>query len=221
MTNNIFFAKHAPMNELITEIQDDIKREKWLALWQRFGRTIIASAVAVVVGVAANQAWQAYRQQKSEEYTTKILEAVRKPDAKVFEKVARETKGVHSGMAHLIQAQLLMADGKRSEAKKILRKLANDKSNAMPNELARALLVDAKLDTNSKSAFHATALERSGWAAIEAGEFGAAKKAFDVLLQMETAPESMKERAKSALAFISAQPASASSTTSDALEKKE
>ncbi len=209
----------ACMSELLREIQEDIQREKWLVLWQRFGRTIIGMSVAVVVGVAAAQGWNAYKHANSEAYTTKILEAVRTPDAKAFAGVAKETTGVHAGIARLIEAQLLMADGKREDAKKILVYLAAESTKAMPNELARALLADEKsIGKSTNTSFPATALERSGWAAIEAGSLDAAGRAFSALIALENAPESMKERAKSALAYIQTR---AATHKQDAAGKKE
>lgn len=192
------------MNDLVREIQEDIQRERWLALWERFGRIIIMLAVALVLTVAGYQGWKAYKHSQAEAYTTEILAAVRNPDAEAFANAAKQTEGAHAGIARLVQAQLLLADGKRSEAEGVLKALAAQ-GDDMPSDLARALIVDAKSLDKSSSRFRATALERSGWAAIEQKDYDAATKAFNSLQQMEHAPESMKERAKSALAFIQAQ----------------
>lgn len=189
------------MSDLLREIQEDIARDKWAALWQRYGRTVIGMAVAIVLGVAANQGWQAYRHAKLEGYTTALLDAVRKPNAAGFGKVAEDTGGVHSGIASLIQAQLLMADGKQAEAEKILQNLAANGED-VPAELARALTHQGATESLRSTAFYATALERSGWAAIEAGEMETAEKAFIALQQFDTAPESIKDRARSARAYI-------------------
>lgn len=194
------------MSDLLKEIQEEIERERWLALWQRYGRYVIMAAIAIVVVVIIQATWKTYRYARSEEYTTEIMNAVRNPNAKAFEEAAKKTGGVHQGIAELIHAQLLIAEGKDKEVQALLKSLAAGGKD-MPSELARALTAHGAVMDERHSAFYATVLEQGAWAAIEAKEYDAAVKALKALEQVDTAPESMKERAKSALAFIQTQQA--------------
>lgn len=200
------------MTDMYREIQEDIQREKWLALWQRFGRLVIGAAVAVVLLAIGFKVYQYYHTSRMMEYTNQLLEAVRKPSPAEFERVAADTKGVHADMARLIEAQLLVTEDKHSDALRLLEQVAASSADAFPNQLARALLANKEASLDKKSAFYHTGLERSGWAALQSGDVAAAKKAFQAIQMSDVAAESMKERAKSALAYIATQPLPATKT---------
>ena len=50
-----------PVQEnLLREIQEDLRRERLEKLWKRYGSVLIGAALAIVVAVAAYQAWKAW-----------------------------------------------------------------------------------------------------------------------------------------------------------------
>lgn len=49
-------------DQFIQEIQEDLRREKALKLWKRYGPYVIGVLVAVVIATAAVVGWQQYQQ---------------------------------------------------------------------------------------------------------------------------------------------------------------
>ena len=47
-------------NVLFREIEDELRKERAKKLWKNYGRYIIATAVALVIGVAGYQGWRTY-----------------------------------------------------------------------------------------------------------------------------------------------------------------
>ena len=50
--------------QFIREIDEDLRREKALKLWKRFGPFVIGAAVLVVVAVAADVGWTAWQESR-------------------------------------------------------------------------------------------------------------------------------------------------------------
>jgi len=46
---------------LIQEVDEDLRREQYLKLWQLYGKYAIAGVIAIVLGVAGHQAWLTWR----------------------------------------------------------------------------------------------------------------------------------------------------------------
>ena len=47
-------------DNLLREIDEDLRHERYAKLWKRYGGFVIGAAVALVVGVAGYQAWRSY-----------------------------------------------------------------------------------------------------------------------------------------------------------------
>lgn len=51
------------MVDIFDEVSEDLRRDKSLTLWRKYGNYVIGLALIVVVGVALFQGWKSYRQQ--------------------------------------------------------------------------------------------------------------------------------------------------------------
>ena len=189
------------MNDFIREIQDDIQKQKYQDLWERYGTWLLCGIGAIVLAAGGWQITQYINHQAYIKDTDQLLNAVKAPDVAAFKAASDKTDGIHQGFADLIQAQLLEGQENREESEKKLAALAASKSDALPYDLARALST-----TTDKPAdiFRFTALERSGWQAIEVGDMASASKAFEAIIQAEDVPFSITDRAKSGLAYVRA-----------------
>ena len=49
-------------DQLLREIDEDLKREQWLKLWRAYGRYVAAVAALLVIFVIAFVGWREYRQ---------------------------------------------------------------------------------------------------------------------------------------------------------------
>ena len=60
------------MSDIIQEVEEDVRRERYEQLWKKYGNYVIAAAAVLVLAVGGWQAWTAYdnnqRQAVSEQY---------------------------------------------------------------------------------------------------------------------------------------------------------
>lgn len=54
------------MADIFDEIDEDLKRDRTQALWTKYGKYLIAAAVAVVIGVGASQGFSAWTRSQAE-----------------------------------------------------------------------------------------------------------------------------------------------------------
>lgn len=189
------------MNDFVREIQEDIQRQKWQALWERHGKRCAYVISAILLAVGGWQVMKYMERTRHIKDTDQLLAAVKAHDVAAFKEAAEKTSGVHHGFAGLIEAQLLENKGEHEVSEKKLAELAAKHDKTLPYDLARALST-----TTDKSAdiFSLTALERSGWQALEVGDADAAKKAFEAIVQAGDVPPSMVDRAKAGIAYAAA-----------------
>ena len=49
------------MADIFREVDEDIRRERYSKLWKRYGKYVIAGAVAIVVLTAGREGWKQYQ----------------------------------------------------------------------------------------------------------------------------------------------------------------
>ncbi len=49
------------MDNFIQELEDDLRRDRHMALWSKYGRYVVAVALVIVIAAAATVAWRHYR----------------------------------------------------------------------------------------------------------------------------------------------------------------
>ncbi|MEE4236400.1 MAG: tetratricopeptide repeat protein [Anderseniella sp.] len=144
-------------DSLFREVDEEVRRQKIVSIWNRFGNLIVVVCVLVVVGVGGYKAWQFWQAKQAEEAGMKWFEAVRLAEAgktaeadTAFAAIARTgTKG-YAVLAELTQAARLGQDGKRDEAVAIYDKVAADAgADAALRELARVRAAYLLVDTAS------------------------------------------------------------------------
>ena len=175
-----------------------------MALWRRHGRYVIALAVATVLGVAAFNAWQSYRERQRLAEGRAYVQAI---DWVVKDDVPKATTamaaiaangGGYRLLALLEEASLKAKAGDTAGAVKIYDAMAADESTGRPfRDLATILAVLASLDSGD-----ASALELQGLLALRQGDFKAATKSFRALSDDTGAPSGLRQRAAQILSWI-------------------
>lgn len=148
---------------LFREVDEEVRREKIVSIWNRFGNLIVALCLAVVIGVGGYKAWQFWQARQAEEAGMKWFEAMRLAEAgktaesdAAFAGIAKTGHQGYAVLAELTQAASLGQEGKAAEAVAIYDRIAaNTSADAALRELARVraayLLVDtASVDELSK-----------------------------------------------------------------------
>jgi hypothetical protein len=123
------------VSDIFNEVDEDLRRDRALKLWQKYGNYVVALAVLIVAGTAGFVAWRDYERRQAEAGAVKYvaaLEQARGPDAAAgaaaLEGVVREAPTGYAVLARLQDAAL---------------KARNDPAAAA--EQYRALAVDTRV----------------------------------------------------------------------------
>lgn len=110
-------------DELLRELNDDIQRERWAALWRRYGRQATTGVVLLVAGVVAVVAWQNYLRGQHEGATAQLLNGIALLErgdaagaADVFHAVRESQRGTLAALAGLQEARARSVQKKPADA---------------------------------------------------------------------------------------------------------
>lgn len=135
------------------ELEDEMRRERFAALWHQYGIYVILFAVAIVVGVAGSQLWQTWSQSRAErigadyEAAAALLEAGKTEEAiSAFGAIAANGPRGFATLASLSEASAHLKQDSRAEAFAIFDRLAEDRStDPLLSNLARLQAASLRL----------------------------------------------------------------------------
>ncbi|MEL6287547.1 MAG: tetratricopeptide repeat protein [Pseudomonadota bacterium] len=210
--------------DVFREVEEEMRREKAAAVWQKYGVVIIGAAVGIVLGVAGWQAWQAYDARQASAAGSAFEGAVvlaedgkTKEAREALDKLAEDGPAGYRSLARFRLAGALAADGKVDEAVAAYDALAQaDGADASLSAFARIraamLRVDAapfeeineRLEglTLGSSAWRHTAREVLALSAYRTGKKAEAERIFTEILSDNAASGAMRQRAQALLALI-------------------
>ncbi len=192
------------MSELFAEIEEDIRRERFERLWEKFGRLAIYASIVVVAATAVFVAWQDYSESKAEKQTEKLRHAIELFDKKeykeaisAFSSMTDYESSPYYGIAMLQKAQAQEESGDVEGAKHTYKELSNHEG--VFADLA-ALQTD---ETQSRqSIFPGSYIEKKAWDLLASGKKEEAAKEFSSLLEAGKFPRSLSTRAGEVLRII-------------------
>jgi hypothetical protein len=195
------------MNELIREIEDDIRRERFEKLWHDFGKVMIGISAVVILATVVIVLMQNHRQSRAMEQTAiyiKGTDRINIEDYKgaipIFDELARDAHSPYYGPAMLRKAQSQNALGDSAGAAKTYAELA--KSGGAFSELAKMLTPDLANEPVKSSPFYYSQSEAKGWLLLGAGKKDEAVAQFASVAKDSETPYSMRERLNEVLQHI-------------------
>jgi hypothetical protein len=213
------------MADIFQEVEEDLRRERAKKVWEKYGRYIIAAAVAIVLAVAAWRGVEWYQKQQAEAAGARFQDAVslartgKGTDAEAaLGALAKDSPG---GYRILTRFRLAAEMGTRDpvEAAKAYDTLAADAGvgptlQNLAKVRAGYLLVDsasyadlaAKLEplTGPNEPWRNSAREVLGLSAYRAKDFTTASKWFEAMLGDKDVPQPARQRAELMLQLIAA-----------------
>jgi hypothetical protein len=205
------------VSDIFQEIDEELRRENFAKLWQRYGAYVIGLAVIVVVSVAAVAGWRAYQlrvhQVEGERYSLALDLARQGKDKEatdVFAELARQAHGGHAMLARLEEAALQAKSGDTKSAVAIYDALAADAAaDPAYRDLAALLAAQYQLKdgdpqgviarvaplTSMTSPWHPTALELMALAQLKAGNKVEARAVYQRIADDLAAPQGLRARA--------------------------
>jgi len=204
------------LSDIFREIDEELRRDNLLKLWSRYGRYVVAAAVAVLMVAAAIVAWRNHQRAERWAQATRYAGALSLAQngkaadaAKVFGAIAKEGGG-YALLASLQEAGLLARSGNRKAAIAIYDRIAAmpgitpefhglavllSVMQGMPEVDPRQTIARLAPLTGHDDPWRPTALELTALARLEAGEKKAALDLYKGLADDLTAPRSLRARA--------------------------
>jgi len=205
------------VTDIFREIDEELRRERFEKIWDRYAHYIIALAVLIVVATAAVVGWRQYqareRRAESVEYSAALQLAARGDPtgaAKALDQLAGRAAIGYATLARLQSAALKAGAGDRAAAIATYDALASDGGlEPLYRDLASLLAAQQMLETGEPQAvierlkplaggdspWRPSALELTGLAQLKAGDKAAALDTFKRLADDLSAPQGVRARA--------------------------
>lgn len=208
----------------IREIDEEMRREKYLKLWNQYGTYAVAAVVAGVLLVGGWQWYTAYTLDRAQKAGSQFQEAIalldgdkKKDGLAGLDQIAKEGTPAYAALAKLRLAAQHREDGKSDEALALYTAVSDDSSmDSLLRSFASLQIASLKVDTGTwtevqnrlkdlttdSSPWRYTARELLGIAAFKHKRWADAKQTYTTLLADQTAPRELKIRAQTALSLI-------------------
>jgi hypothetical protein len=212
------------MSDIFREIDEELRRDNFAKLWQRYGSWVIGIVLAVVLATAGVAGWREYqlRQQKAESVrfaaAAELAQKNQLADAaNAFALLAKEGGSGQAVLARLQEAALRAKAGDASAAIADYKALAQDGSVdrvyrdlatllAALNELnaadAKSVIAEVQPLTADGNPWRPSALEVTALADLKAGDVAAARDIYKKLADDLATPQGLRARAAEMLVAL-------------------
>ena len=213
------------MTDIFREVDEEVRRERLMKLWQRYQYLIIAVVVLIVGGVGGWRFYEWYETRRAAEIGTRFENAIALSEAgnhaeaeKIFAQIAQDGTAAYRALARLRQATEL-AHTDQKAAIELYRQLATDASveqvlRDLAAVRAAAMLIDAgsyndarrllEPIVSARRDFRHTARELLALAAWKAGDRAAMNKWYAAILTDPETPASSRTRVEILIALSAA-----------------
>jgi hypothetical protein len=228
---------------LIRQIEEEVRRERYLKLWQQYGMYVVGGVALLVAFFGGWQWYTAYQLNRAQTAGAQFSEALerlqgdKKEDGlKGLEQIASEGSPAYAVLAKLRLAGEHREAGETDKALALYEEVAKDSGvDRYLSSFAELQIASLKVDSASwtdvenrlkllledDAPWRFSARELLGLAAFKHGKWSEARDAYSALLTGEGVPGALRQRAQLALALITREEeAAAGGGGSDTDEKK-
>jgi hypothetical protein len=209
--------------EFFREVDEELQRDRMLALWRRYGSLVMVLAVAAVLATAGWVAWQHWQERQraaeAERFAAAIADIGTKPAeaATRLDGFAAEARTGYGALARLREAEAKATAGDEAGAVATLEALAADGSaDPLLRDLAAVLAAGRQVDTGDPAALKArleplaaagapyryTARELLALLAIRTGDSAGARSTLEELSKEVDIPQAQQQRVGQLLATL-------------------
>lgn len=183
------------MNDIITEINQELRQDRGKALWNKYGIYVIAAVIAIVVVVAGRQAYVGYETRTRTNAANAYLAAVEAESVAALDTIAAGEGEGYAMLAKFTQAALLAEQGDAGAEAAYMAIAGDDRLNAIYRDAALVMSAmnaapstsaDDRLQRlvrvgNNPGPWQNMALEMMIGYALEKGDVATARKHYETL----------------------------------------
>jgi hypothetical protein len=164
------------VTDLFREVEEDLRREHFNKLWQKYGVYLIGLALAIVLLAGGIAGWRAWTQSARVEASARFEELVAEAEkaetpeaaAAAFAEFASDTTNGYEVLARLHQADRHLAAGEADQARAAFEAVANDGAapdilRGMATVKAGLMLVDTLSHDDMKARMASVMRDGSPW----------------------------------------------------------
>lgn len=209
--------------EFFREVDEELQRDRMMALWRRYGGLVMALAVGLVLATAAWVGWKAWQERQraaeAERFAAAVADVGSRPAeaAGRLEAFAAEAETGYRPLARLREAQARSAAGDEAGAIAALEAVAADASaDPILRDLGALLAASRQIDGGDPAALRArleplaaaeapfrfTARELLALLALRTGDTAGARKMLEDLRQEAGLPPQQEQRVSQLLAAL-------------------
>jgi hypothetical protein len=213
----------APVSDIFREIDEDLRRENLLKLWQRYGKYVVIVAVAVVIATALGVGWRQYRLRERQGEGVRYAAALdlehqgkNQEAEEAFAALAQSAGSGRATLARFEVAALKAKAGDRAGAEALYDELAKTGSlDATYRDLATLLAARLEVDQDPKQSearlapltgagnpYRASALELTAIAELKSGDAKTARATYEKLADDPDVPSGARARAAEMVAAL-------------------
>lgn len=219
------------MVDILDEIAEDLRQERALRLVRRYGGLLVAAAILVLVGVGAQQYWQARQARLANAAATQYLALTQQVDqpeggaapaqaaetAQALLEFAARAPGDYQALARLRAAALYAGAGQQDQAERLWTQIGADAATPALLRDAATLLwaqhalgeakdadILARLQplAQARNPYHGLAREMQALVYLHEGNQPMAKSLFTQLQDDPATPQGARNRAQAMLAKL-------------------
>lgn len=211
------------MSDVFKEVDEELRRERWMALWKAYGAYLVAAAVGVVLMVGGRSFWIDYvdrtRKAESLAYDQALAQFQLDPATgrSAMEAVTGSANEGYSALARFQLADQLRKSGQNEQAVAVYEKILaaggpNERLSGLAGLMVASLYIDLEREVDARevlmgivadsSTWKYSATEMLGFLDLRAGSRTAALAIFTSLATDVNVPQGIKTRAGEMLILI-------------------
>ena len=151
------------MSDLLSEVDDDLRRQQLDKFWQENKNWIIGGIILAIATTAALTWWRTWDYQRNLAQTQELRKIEDKNDVSALTDYAKNADRNHAALAKLLAAGQLTRDGKTDEAVKIYNDLGGTLgADGTLRDLARLQSIGLRLNRDDAGKLHKELEDISG-----------------------------------------------------------
>ncbi len=212
------------MSDLVNEIKQELKEEKYAALWKKYQNHVYSIVLAILVVTAGISFWNRYQEGQRQEVAATYFNALQAIDHKnqkialnLLDEIPAQNRGAYKDLSRFMAAAILQEQGKEDAARDVYKNIIDDTGldvtyknlaiirmaymdieNQAPEDLLKLVHPLAKKD----SPWEASALEIVGLLKMRQDQNAEAIKEFEKIEYLKEASKYAKFRAKALIKSI-------------------